>query len=365
MKFTDLGRDYHMAALLLSGAGLATGETLFAALALGMAFTSLISIALLRQRAPRAVDISLADSRARTFKNEEAALTLVIPGLRGTWAGAEVESVKFDGPAESTMVVRVNGEVSLVVRPKSAGRLGSAEVRLRLTDALGLFSLRRVVSLPELVVDSLPVSLLAPAKSALVPPLAVGERPGRAAGRGQEFHGIEIYTERSESKDILWKRAAKEPYRPLLARVREADNPEYVTLDVVHGDMVEGHRITLVDLQCEALGVLGRSLLLAGVRPKIVGPDGTVHLVDTEEELAESIMQVSVPPRAVKRDPRMVAGPGVLLAVGDLDEDAMIGTGRRPTVLVGDEHRQALDRYGVTYKGTEDLTGIINLVLAL
>lgn len=364
MRLTAVGRDYHLAALLVTAVGLATGETLFAALGLGMAFASLISLALLRGRAPKAVVVEVVEPRVRVIKGEEGSLTLRIPGLMDTWAGTEVGSVSFDGAVAASVVSKGPDSVTVRVQPMKAGRFTKAAVRLELSDAAGLFSVGRSVRLAQVVLDSLPMSLLIPVRRAFVPPLVVGESPAGSAGRGQEFYGIETYTERSESKDILWKRAAKEPDRPLLARVREANNPESVTIDLVHGEIGDDERQDLIDLQCEALGALGRGLLLAGIRPEIVGPDGAPRLVESDDYLADSIMEVSASGRLAEKEPFDVRGPTILLAVGRFDGQENVVERRRPTVLIGGVHSLVQDKYVLSYTGAEDLTGIVNMVLA-
>ena len=220
MKLTRTGADYHATILLVAGVGLVSGGALFAALALALAFASLFSLVILKTRLPESVAVRVASEPVRVLKGEEGRMTLSIPGLHDPWVTVKVESVKVTGPVTTSAASEGEGGLVLTVRPLMAGRFTRTEVVLRLGDPLGLFYTARRVTLDDATIDSLPLSLVAPVRKVLVPPLVVGEVQAGTAGRGQEFYGIEEYTQHSESRDILWSRAAKDPDKPLLARVR-------------------------------------------------------------------------------------------------------------------------------------------------
>ena len=294
------------------------------------------------------------------MKNEKGKLLIAITGLRDLWARMEVESAKVDGPVEASIEAQDGTSLALMLKPSLAGRFRGLRLDIRTEDPLGLFYSTRTVELGEVTIDSLPFSLVAPIRRAFIPPLVVGESPAGSAGRGQEFFGVQTYTEHTESKDILWNRFAKEPDRPLLARVREANNPESVTVQVIHYAM--GPRWTLLDLQCEALGSLGRALILAGIRADIVAPDGSRHPAATEEELAEAVMFAAASKTAERRS-GWQAWSDLLVLVGEPSEEDLLRTARRPTVIIGGRRTQLADRYAVSYTGTEDLSGIVGMVL--
>jgi uncharacterized protein (DUF58 family) len=361
MKLTKAGVDYHAAILLLAGVGLVSGGTLFAALALALAFASLFSLALARVHFPKSITLRVASGPVRVLKGDEGKMVLSVPGLRDRWTAVKVEAVKFGGPVKTSAALERDGSIEISIRPLLAGRFTQVEVVLRLGDTLGLYYVKRRIALRDAVVDSLPLSLVAPVRRALVPPLVVGESPAGTAGKGQEFFGIEEYTQHSESKDILWNRAAKEPDKPLLARVREANSPESVTIEVVHGVIYADREPDLIDLQCEALGTLGRALVLAGIRVDVISADGTLSQAEDDEELAEAIMRSSERETAAHGD----AGGGmrILVVVGDHPEATMTDS-RLPMVLIGWDGPPFLDRYAITFNGTEDLSGMLALVLS-
>ncbi len=363
MRLTERGRDYLLAVLLLETVGLAIGASLFAALALALAFTALISLVLLKLRVSSSLDISTNESRIRLFKHQEGRLTLTLRGKRDRWTSPKVESVAFDGAVETRVLA--DGEDYVVrVKPLKAGRFAGFRIHVGLSDVIGLFSVRRRVVLEQVVMDSLPISLLSRAGAERTFPVIIGEIPAGYPGKGQEFYGIETYSEHSESRDILWKRAANSPHRPLLARVREANSPESVSIMVAHGEIGEESRADCIDIQCEALGSLGGTLLANGVEAVIVGPDGVSRPAKTEEELADAIMETSGVGVAAVRGEIRTGELGILVAVGDLPGNAMAYLGRRPVVFVGNKRRHPLDRYSVDFTGAEDLSRVVGLVLA-
>jgi hypothetical protein len=328
-----------------------------------MALTSVISLALLRERSSDAIEIVADQPKVTVFKGEEVETMLRIRGPPGRWTGVEFESIMVDGPVECVMGPRRGDGVGLLLKPKAAGRFTRFEVRMELSDVIGLFALKQKTELTGFVIDSLPLSLLIRVRSGFVPPLVIGERPASTAGKGQEFYGIEMYSERSESRDILWKRLAKDPYRPLLARVREANNPESVKIIVAHGRIATEIRSSCVDLECEALGFLGRALLLAGVRCDISTPGGMTYAAETDEELVEAIMEVSTVNAVSPPGLRVSDRSTIFVLVGAVGEETMQGAARCPTVLIRDNGGRAFDRQAVSFTGAEDLTNIVNRAL--
>jgi len=363
MRLTEQGRDYLFGILLLETVGLATGANLFAALGLVLALASLISMALFRMLAPGSLKVSTSDDYIRLFKHQEGALTLSLQEERGRWTSLEVESVTADD-AVGTSVSREGGHFVVRVRPKKAGRFAGFEADVRVGDTLGLFSIRRRVVLDQVVLDSLPISLLSRMGPRRPLSVVIGESPAGKPGKGQEFYGIEVYGEQSESRDILWKRAANSPHGPLLARVREANSPESVSIGVAHGEIGEDRRTDCIDLQCEALGLLGRALLANGIKVVMVGPDGVSRPAKNEEELADVIMEISSTGTAVFRGSIRAVGVGIIMAVGDFPWNELSHLGMRPVVFVGTKSRHPEDRYSVDFTGSEDLSRILGSVLA-
>lgn len=359
MRLTRRGSDYNLAVLLLAVLGTVTGYALFAALALGMVFSAAVSLVLLSLHTA-GVEPRAPPGPLRVMKNEKGRLLIAFPGLRDPWARMEVKSAKVDGPVEASIDAQDGTSLTLMLKPSLAGRFRGLRLGIRTEDPLGLFYSSRTVELGGVTVDSLPFSLVAPIRRAFIPPLVVGETPAGSPGRGQEFFGVQTYTEHTESKDILWNRFAKEPEKPLLARVREANNPESVSVQVIH--YAVGSRWSLLDLQCEALGALGRALILAGIRADIVAPDGSRHPAATEEELAEAVMTAAAA-KGAERESGWQDWSDLLVLVGEPSEEDLLRTARRPTVMIGGGRARLADRYAVAFTGTEDLSGTVGMVL--
>ena len=363
MKLTPFGKDYLFAVVLLVAIGGAVGEQLFAALALGMAFAAVVSFVIFRLRRRRVVELSAEAPALRAFKRGEARTLLSIPGLLDAWSKVELGSAAVGGDAEASLVPAGDGKAELIVRPSLSGRFTGVKVTLGIHDTLGLFAKWETRALSGVVIDSLPLSLLAPPRRAFTPPIAIGEIPAGTAGKGQEFYGIEAYNERSEGKDILWKRAAANPEGTLMARVREANIPEAVMLVVVLGEVYEKTRAWLVDLECEAVGMLGVALLQAGVGVDIVAPDGTHHNASSEERLADSIMEASACRRGPEIGPPAPEGAAIFLTVGTVESGKLLSLGRHPVVFVG-EARRGVDQFSACFTGVEALTRMVNMVLS-
>ena len=363
MRLTERGKDYLLGALLLEAVGLATGNNLFSALGLALAFTSLTSAALLGLRGSRSLDLTVPENSIRLFKHQEGRIALALRGRPGWWTSPKIESVSVGDPVDTS--VSADGEHFLVkVKPLKAGRFTRFVVAVELNDPIGLLSLSRQLVLDQMVLDSLPISLLSRPGAGRPIPVIVGESPAGAPGKGQEFYGIETYTEQSESRDILWKRAASSPHRPLLARVREANSPAYVDISVAHGEIDKAGLADLVDLQCEALGLLGETLLANGVEVEIAGPDGVSRHARTEEDLAAAIMETSVAGEGPGLQMVPTGGSGILMAVGEIPGDAVAYLGRRPVVFVGTKKHHPADRFSTDFTGVEDLSRIVSMVLA-
>jgi len=363
MRLTERGRDFLLGTLLLETVGLATGASLFAALALALAFASLVSMALLGLLAPRSLSVSALDDHIRLFKRQEGSLAFSLQGKRERWTIPEVESVAADGEIE-TSINRDGGKFVVKVKPLKAGRFVGFKVDVRLGDAIGLFSVKRQIGLDQVVVDSLPISLLGRMGTGCPLPVVIGESPAGQPGKGQEFYGTEVYGEQSESRDILWKRAAYSPNGPLLARVREANSPESICILVAHGEMGDERRIDCIDLQCEALGLLGSTLLANRLEVVILGPDGVSRPAKNEADLADAIMETSGAGIALARGRVQYIGLGIVMAVGDFPESELSHLGRHPTVFVGTKGRHLLDRHAIDFTGNEDLSRILGLALA-
>jgi hypothetical protein len=364
MKFTRLGRDYFLALLFLAGAGILEAEELFAGLALALAASSLISAALLANSDPAKAGIRALDPEIRLLKGEEGKVALEFPRRLSPWVWSEVESGRVNGAGSWGRCDLDEEKRALTFRLSVSGRFRDISIGVKLRDSLGLFVKTVGEVRVPVTIDSLPVSLLQRTRLPYVSPLVLGENPGGTPGRGQEFFGVVEYNERSESKDIMWKRAARAPDKPLMARVRESNIPERVLLTVVHGEMTSEEKVKLVDLQCEALGAMGSSLLEAGVDAALVCPDGDIIEVEDDEGLAEALMEASTRESLPGVEPEVASSDNIVVLVGKVGEKWSDPESRVPEVVVGGASLPVRDRNVTTFTGFEDLTSIVSLVLS-
>ena len=330
MKLTPLGKDFIGAMVLTTLLGVSSGQLLFSALGASMGVSALVSLAVLGFVAAKRLTIRPSTTHVRVFKGEETRVELELLAPR-SWVAGTVESVVFES-GEAELLSKGEGAYSLVLRPRWAGRSKSLEALVRMSDALGLFAFPRHRVELGVTVDSLPDSLRTRQQILVAPTVFGGERPGGSAGKGQEYYSVEEYTPQAEARDILWKRAAREPGQPLLARVRELNVPSGVTIAIARGNIDEQERPRLVDLQSEALGALGSALLAAGVRPRYVdGPIGSEIFDDGD--LAEATMEASDQIKGIDGADAMPGDLVFVLKVGSWEEPQKSGQDPRIRVL--------------------------------
>lgn len=359
MRLTQLGREYHVAILFLVVSGVLSGEALFVGLGLALALASFSSLLLLRLRSRSGVRVEASGLSARVFKNDTIRTELRIIGPTESWVELSVESARFEGPIDVDEVHIKGGLLVLRLTPRASGRYKGLVLGIRVHDTLNLFTQLLVETRTEVVVDSLPRSLLTSIRSPVLTPLVLGESPAGRPGRGQEFYGVDEYSYGSESRDILWKRAARRPESPLLVKVRESNIPSTTTIKVSNSEGLESPVLT--DLLCEALGLLGRGVLGMGVDLLLLAPNGRKLFVGDDGELADAIMEISSELGSKEDGFEGETPADVSVNVG---LDGVEPDDSRPSVVIS-EHPSALGgRFVFPYTGVEDLTQVISLVMA-
>jgi len=147
----------------------------------------------------------------------------------------------------------------------------------------------------EFVLDTLPLSLLAPVIPRRLTIFGFGDQTTGYPGPGQELYGLDEYHSAGDTKDIIWKRVAKSPDETLVARVREANVKDVVRVGVIQFAERGDDRAEWVDKLCEALGYIGKEVLEMGVNLMVLyHSPPEVAMLDTgkiEEERSLGLTQ--------------------------------------------------------------------------
>jgi hypothetical protein len=240
-------------------------------LGISMAVMGLISIAIFEYAREGGVAVSVEGGRIRAFKGEEYEIVLVIESRATDW----VDAISPTARVETAQLVKTEplegGRTRIRFIGTRAGRSEGLRVEISLTDPLKLFQRFEEVARVELVIDTLPLSLLAPAIPWRLTVFGFGDQSTGYPGPGQELYGLDEYHS-GDMKDIIWKRVAKSSDERLTARVREANARDAVKVAVVHF-VDRGHdNAAWVDSLCEALGHLGQQVLEMGASFAILYP---------------------------------------------------------------------------------------------
>jgi hypothetical protein len=324
------------------------------------------------------ISIRVDDRHVRTVKGEEYE-TLVEVQSRGTgWIGSVPTTFSVaTGNLLKAEPLPDGKTTRLRFLGRYAGRSRSLRVRISLTDPLRLFRRPDKVEETEMVLDTLPLSLIAPLAPRRLKIFGFGERPTGYPGQGQELYGLGAYSYGVETKDIVWRRVAKSADDTLVARVREASVKDVVRIGVVRfAERDDQQRAAWTDMLCEALGALGRDVLETRSRPMLIydsanGEDArsrgrTSLLARNVDELAEAVMSCST--TTGSRDVEEVVRESDVVVTGVLeleDEAAATLVSRRPLLLIQEKASPtaALAEGSVMWTGKEDLFPLIRKTL--
>jgi hypothetical protein len=266
-----------------------------------------------------------------------------------------------------------------------AGRCQGVRVGISFTDPLRLFHRLDKTLTTQLVLDTMPLSLLTPEVQRRLKVIGYGERSSGYSGQGQELYKLDDYNP-GYTKDIAWRRVAESPDEALLARVREANVRDVVRVGVVRFAEREGEvRAAWTDMLCEALGEVGRDVLETGASvvflyhspPRDSGRQQetteeerlrglTSAVADDVDGLAEAVMSCSV--ATGSRDIDWVVAESDLLVTGlrELEDERIASVvARRPLLLIYEktESPTSFAQRAVVWTGKEDLLPLIRKTL--
>ncbi len=320
-------------------------------------------------------------NRIRLFKGESGSVQVVPGSLREEskgWMSVSGISVEPGSSIGAELRRSPEGGTEIVVTPRSAGRFDGLAASANLVDPLGLFEFHERVRI-DLRVESLPTALKTRGEIPRVSPFYfAGENPAEIVGMGQELFAIADYQTGMDSKDIIWKRAARSPNAEgvdeLQMRVREGGVKKVVKVGLTipltparwRGEDVR--RELTVDRVSEALGQLGKDLILIHSTLEVYyGSAGRTQSLaaSNTEELGELVVGPWVASDGtVDFEDRFTGGVDVLVVASDDLDDASRGATRTTAPLLLGISTSGSPIGGrrppgvFVFSGTEDLTGL-------
>jgi hypothetical protein len=232
-------------------------------LGISLAVMGVISVAIFQFAIKGGVGVSTEGGHVKIFKGEEYETVLTIESRATEWMGWMPPTVKIETGQLLTTEPLAEGTVRLRFLGTYAGRSEDIQVKVSLTDPLKLLKRLEQVVYGDFVLDTLPLSLLAPPVPRRLTISGFGDQPTGHPGPGHELYGLDEYHS-GDTKDIIWKRVAKSPDEKLTARVREANVREVVRVGVVHFAERGDERAAWIDVLCEAMGHIGKEVFEMG-----------------------------------------------------------------------------------------------------
>jgi hypothetical protein len=331
--------------------------------------------------------VSSEGGHVRIMKGEEYETSLAVESRGNGWIGSTPTTFSIEtGQLMEVEPFPDGTRIRLRFLGKYAGRSQGVKVGISFTDPLRLFKrLDQIVS-TELVLDTMPLSLLSPEIERRLKVIGYGERSTGYAGQGQELYKLDEFNP-GYTKDIVWRRVAKSADETIFARVREANVRDALRVGVVRFAEREGDdRAEWTDKLCEALGEVGREILETGATPILLyrhGPRGNVGRdeetsgeersrgmtrIEAEDidELADAVMSCSVASNS--RDVESVVADSDLVVTGlrELEDEGMaMVMAQKPLLLLHEEASPspAFAGRSVIWTGNEDLLPLIRKTL--
>jgi uncharacterized protein (DUF58 family) len=354
-------------------------------LGIALALMGVISVAIFEFAIKAGVTVSMKSGHVRTFKGEEYETILTIESKGTDWVG----SVPTDFKIETGQLMKVEplgeGRIRIRFLGTYAGRTEGVKVGISLNDPLKLLQRLDKVVYSEFVLDTLPLSLLAPVIPRRLTIFGFGDQPTGYPGPGQELYGLDEYHPSGDTKDIIWKRVAKSPDETLIARVREANVKDVIRVGVVQFAERGVDRAEWVDKLCEALGYIGKEILEMGATFTVLyhsPPETPVQNTERIEEerslgltqarskdineVAEAVMACSV--AGGSRDIGTVVGNSDFVITGLKElEDANMAPiiAEKPMLLIYEDASppSTYSERSVIYSGKENLFPLLRKML--
>jgi hypothetical protein len=325
----------------------------------------------------------LEGGHLRAFKGEEYEIVLTIESRGADWIGSTLPTVRLVTGKLIKAERMEEGKMRLRFLGTYAGRSEGVDVGISLTDPLRLLQRLEDVIHSDFVLDTLPLSLLAPVIPRRLTIFGFGDQPTGYPGPGHELYGLDEYHS-GDTKDIVWKRVAKSPEQTLVARVREANVREVVRVGVVQfADRGDG-RAAWTDLLCEALGQIGKEVFEMGATLTVVyqsppGAEGRGASMGGEDQppglaqarardvvdLAEVVMSCSAAKGSREVDRVVGNSDFVVTGLRELDDERIaMRMSEKPVLIISEKASpSAFPGRSVVYSGKENLFPLVRQIL--
>jgi len=345
-------------------------------LALSFALSVIAAVSLLALRLSRGdvAVLSVQPQRLRAFKLERAVLTLNVTKARRRrigWLSLRVDTVRMPGGVDASFRAVSQTAVEVTAIPRYAGRYRGLGAKYELNDPLGIFGEFGEAEFEDFTIDVLPLALLAPARSVVIPAVTMGEKPAGRRGAAQELYAIDEYHPFAETKEILWKRAAaRTPDERLLIRVREANIPRSLKIGLLEALGRGSGRPAWMDATTEAVAAIGIILLRAGTEVEVLrsSPGGVARLrASNPDELANLVVEMWTPIDASHLSDVATEADFLVTGLEELDRTAVSEAARgKPSLLVlgGPGSPPRMTGRTTVYTGAESVVRVVSAVLA-
>ncbi|MGI0090980.1 MAG: DUF58 domain-containing protein [Nitrososphaerales archaeon] len=375
MKLTKRGKDYIIAILVGTIAATIIDIRIVLALCFSMLVAAAISELILARSSVKNALVEYSNAHVRCFKGEEAKVSIVIHLRMKRLIGVNVSGVIPPDGIEAIIDDETDANSHTIsFKPVYAGRFVGLRVRFELRDTLQLFSKTIEVSNEDFLIDSYPKSMLAEIRHSKPMSVALGERTSGTRGSGLEFYSVDEYQSSMEKKNIFWKKIAAMPDETLLVKIRESNIPRKLCVALIQtAERKEEASLTWKDLACEAVALIGRTILRIGCDVEILfdlGGEISARLATDPVELSDAVMEMSTSKISNLDTISMLLSRSDICVTGfsELQTDLLaLAMARKPSLLIQDPGcvPRKIGELAVIFSGQEDIRGLINRVAGL
>lgn len=319
--------------------------------------------------------VVIEPAQIRSFKGEERSTKIVLIFKRARWINVNLSSVRAPFGVEAIFESQ-RGIAKVSLRSRYSGSFSGMTLQFEVIDILNLFSKQIQTVYADFIFESLPLSILTPIPRSRPMPLALGDRSGRSPGSSLELYALDEYQPFTETKNVMWKRVARMPDEKLIVRIRDSSIPKIVMIGFVQTKRrYDEGRLEWMDLTCEAIGMMGNSLIAAGCTIEMLRASQDAEHISSDEisdldGLSDAIMHLSSPP-SFSEDRKEIFE---ILANSDIvvcgmreleDKELSLPISKKPTLAIFEERASPvfIGQQTMIFTGVEDVRKLVSKVL--